>query len=968
MNTPQVGQRWMVDTDSSLGLGIVVQCDARSLTIDFPAIEESRCYSRNNAPLTRVIFAVGDTIETIHDDSFVVARVEEVNNLVIYLTADGEPIPETRLASTVQLNHPVKRLLAGQLDKPKWFDLRAELAKGHHQWLRSDVIGLQGARISLTPHQLYVADTATRLAATRILLADEVGLGKTIEAGLILQRLLLQERVERVLILVPDALRVQWFVELVRCFNIHAVMWGDHVDLTDAQVFIAAHTILDGQVDTQQEHIVDGETDGGIGHEIYSNADSDITNHAANGTEDAIDNAAESNVDIDDEVDSDNEGSKYEDSKNEHKNPLTALPWDVVIVDETHHFDLLSDNPASDMLRTIGSACEHLLLLSATPERMGLEQHFSRLQLLDASRFHDFTAFQQQYDNYEALAADVAQLIDSRQQGGELSAALQQKLHLLFPHLPPSYLAEYAGDSQALTDLLLDCHGTGRVVFRNTRHAIKGFPERKLVVHQLVEEGNDQLDTDLLWLAQFIKQHSDDKILFITHDQDDVLDIREWLYRKTGIDCPIFHEGMSLIERDRAAAYFADKSEGAPMLLCSEIGSEGRNFQFCHHLICWDLPDHPDVLEQRIGRLDRIGQDQTMHIHVCVNNTATQQRLHWYHDILHCIEKTNPAAGAMHDKWYQQYCDDTNIGEHVQEDINTLLTQLQNGRDRLLEMNSCRQPQANALVEKVLGFEAKHNPKDLLISATDLLNIHMEPLDDTRYSVIPSDQMLVPLVPGIPNDGCEVTFDRNTATAREDVQFITWDHPLMQGMTELITTSELGAATVALLPNKKLKPGTLFVEAIFSLTIKSAQAKAASAFLSESLLRIVVAKNNPKNLDKILPQASLAKVIENAAKNIRKAVVKDYQRDIQALSDTAQTMAQTELESVIAQSLIDIKQRREFELTRLEQLQLRNPLITQVDVEEQQRYFDKIEHAIKQQCKLEMSGVRVLVTYKPEAK
>ncbi|MFT5116775.1 MAG: ATP-dependent helicase HepA [Kiritimatiellia bacterium] len=909
MIPPQIGQRWMVDTDSSLGLGIVTQCDARSLTLDFPAIEESRRYSCENSPLTRVVFAQGDTIETITGDSYVIAQVESVNGLVIYLTADGEPIPETRLAATVDFNNPVKRLLAGQLDKPKWFDLRAELAKGHHQWWRSDVVGLQGARITLTPHQLYVADTATSLATTRILLADEVGLGKTIEAGLILQRLLLQERVQRVLILVPDALRVQWFVELVRCFNIHAVMWGEAVDLSEAHVFIAAHTTLEDDV------------------------------------------------------------------------LFTESPWDMVIVDEAHHFDLLSDTANSAALHTLGSESQHLLLLSATPERMGLEQHFSRLQLLDPCRFHDFTDFQQQYADYETLADDLAQLVDSEAQGALIPVALQKKLQALFPHLSDSYFQEHVNDTEELIGLLLDCHGTGRVVFRNTRSAMKGFPQRKLIVHTtdhtvtdntvtdntVIDNDSEPANQDLLWLAQFIQQANNEKILFITHDKDDVLEIREWLYRKTGIDCPIFHEGMSLIERDRAAAYFADEDEGAPMLLCSEIGSEGRNFQFCNHLICWDLPEHPDVLEQRIGRLDRIGQQHTINIHVCLSTPAAELRLHWYHDILNCIEKTNPAAGVIHEQWYVEYVEDPiTIGEQVKQHTKSLLEQLQNGRDRLLEMNSCRQPQATALLDKVIAFEEEHNPKTLLIAATDLLNIHMEPLDSSRYSVIPSDQMLVPLVPGIPMDGCEITFERTTATAREDVQFITWDHPLMQGLTDLITTSELGVASVALLPNKALKAGTLFVEAVFTLTVQDTQAKAANAFLTDSLVRVVVTKNNPKNLDSVLPQAALAKVIENAAKNIRKAVVKDYQQDIQDLAANAQAIAEGEFASIIKQSLADLAQRSHFEHARLEQLQQRNPLISEVDVDRQKQRFSAIEQAISQHCQLEMSAVRVLVSYKPE--
>ena len=73
---------------------------------------------------------------------------------------------------------------------------------------------------------------------------------------------------------------------------------------------------------------------------------------------------------------------------------------------------------------------------------------------------------------------------------------------------------------------------------------------------------------------------------------------------------------MSILERDRAAAYFADEEFGAQVLICSEIGSEGRNFQFSHHLVLFDLPAHPDLLEQRIGRLDRIGQQHTIQLHV----------------------------------------------------------------------------------------------------------------------------------------------------------------------------------------------------------------------------------------------------------------------------------------------------------------------------------------------------------------
>src|SRR5262249_47911084 len=101
----------------------------------------------------------------------------------------------------------------------------------------------------------------------------------------------------------------------------------------------------------------------------------------------------------------------------------------------------------------------------------------------------------------------------------------------------------------------------------------------------------------------------------------------------------VFHEGLSLLQRDRNAAWFADK-HGAQVLLCSEIGSEGRNFQFAHHLVLFDLPLDPEILEQGIGRLDRIGQTSEIQVHVpFVTGTGQEVLARWYHDGLNAFEK-----------------------------------------------------------------------------------------------------------------------------------------------------------------------------------------------------------------------------------------------------------------------------------------------------------------------------------------
>ncbi len=913
METPQIGQRWLVDTDASLGLGIVIECEGRSISLEFPATGDIRQYAIKNAPLTRVLFSEGETISTEDGQTHRVSRVENINDLFIYINEAGDPIPETQLAANIQLNHPLKRLLALQLDKPSWFDVREQLSHAHQQWLRSDMIGLMGARISLTAHQLYVAQSATSRLPVRVLLADEVGLGKTIEAGLILQRLQLQGHAARVLILVPESLCVQWFVEMLRCFSIYSSLidggadLGD-TDLNDTRVFIASHDFLN---------------------------------------EDKV---------------------------------LEADPWDMVIVDEAHHFNLseealentqgevatssllegLTQARQNSQLRKLSAHTKHLLLLSATPERLGLESHFSRLQLLDREKFHSFDEFKGSYESYQALADDLQELLGGDDDDQELSVNDAQ-ISKLAEHFSFN-LDSGTISKKALTELLLDSYGTGRMVYRNTRHAVEGFPKRKLVRH--IIDGDDE---KFAWLVDFVKQHQDEKLLLITHEKDDVLQLKESLYRKTGIDCPVFHEDMTLIERDRAAAYFADSDdEGAPLLLCSEIGSEGRNFQFCHRLICWDLPEHPDVLEQRIGRLDRIGQSQDIEIHVCVESVLAEQRLHWFHDVLASIEQINPAAGLIHDQWFEKYCaNPKEVEPEVREQLADWLQQLEQGRDRLLEMNSCRRPDADQLLTAVQKHESETHPQALLEQMTDVLNIHYEQLDETRYRLVPSDQMLVPMIPGIPIEGCEVTFDRATATSREDIEFITWDHPLMQGLAEMIGLSDLGVASVGLLPNKSLKPGMLFAEVLFTITVQSEHARQIQPYLTQSGLRVVVTTSNPANISAALPSQQLSQLVQKADKKIRKAVVGDYRAQISELVDKSESLAELETKEVIKRSLAQLNERAQLELTRLKQLQQRNIDISDQDIETLETRFEHARNALQLSCKPVVNAIRLLVTYRP---
>lgn len=123
-----------------------------------------------------------------------------------------------------------------------------------------------------------------------------------------------------------------------------------------------------------------------------------------------------------------------------------------------------------------------------------------------------------------------------------------------------------------------------------------------------------------------------------------MLALEEALRAASGVAVARFHEGMSIVQRDRNAAFF-QSAEGARLLLCAEIGSEGRNFQFAHHLVFWDLPPDPDQLEQRIGRLDRIGQKRDVNLHFAkFRHTAQEALVRWFDEGLDAF-RSSPQDG-----------------------------------------------------------------------------------------------------------------------------------------------------------------------------------------------------------------------------------------------------------------------------------------------------------------------------------
>jgi ATP-dependent helicase HepA len=873
------GQRWLVDSEPELGLGMVQSMDARSVLLYFPDSDTERQYALRDAPLTRLVLEVGDTLEHRDNGSLEIEEVHELNGLLIYQARNGQMVPETELADTVKRNNPVMRLLTGQTDHPNWFSFRSSLNRGIQAIWNNHLNGLLGTRSTLLPHQLYVAKQATEHTHVRALLADEVGLGKTIEAGLIVNRLMQQGRAKRVLIVVPEALQAQWLVELIRRFSLFCELYqGIEHDFAIGQVHLVTHRQLK-EVETLAQIV-------------------------------------------------------------EHD-------WDLMVVDEAHH---LPTQKGEEILHwsTFAQQVDHLLLLTATPEQLGLESHFGRLQLLDAGRFSSFEKYQADEASFSELT-ELAAALDN-------SAMDDDKIREL-----ESLGISWNGDEQQALSALLDRHGTGRVVYRNTRKGVSGFHSREACIQTFADD-SERVSA----LATWLKTNRDEKVLLIAHDMDTAKDIAYQLWHQHGIEATSFHEDLDLIERDRAAAHFADEDEGAQILVCSEIGGEGRNFQFCHYLILWDMPTHPDMLEQRIGRLDRIGQTQTIQIQAYLNNGSEDlDRYRWYQNTLNCIEHIQPAAGAIHEKYAEAWfaAPDESFTESIIAELNELTEQLETGRDILLELNSCRQPEANSIKERIELLEANH-PLEVVEMSANLLNLHFEAISDSIYELIPSSNMLIPTLPGIPEGGAVVTFDREKASSREDVLFLSWEHPFVQGLADILNGTELGQASIALLETEQVPAGQLLMEVQWSMTIPERLSHALKPHLSEALFRTLVLEGGDKDLNDVLPEEGLQAQIKSLPVKLARKMIRQAKDRIAPLYECSQKLGQERFNQALEIATESLNHANAARIERVKHLAAVNPLVTEEDVKAIEE-LTSIEAQGMSQCEFNTSGVRLILCAPP---
>ncbi|AYC33804.1 RNA polymerase-associated protein RapA [Pseudomonas cavernae] len=939
------GQRWISDSEAELGLGTILMQDDRMLTVLYPATGETRQYSLRNAPLTRVRFAPGDEITHFEGWKMAVQEVEDIDGLLVYHGLNGHhqetSLPETQLSNFIQFRLASDRLFAGQIDPLAWFSLRYQTLEHTSRQLQSTLWGLGGTRAQPIAHQLHIAREVADRIAPRVLLADEVGLGKTIEAGLVIHRQLLSGRASRVLILVPENLQHQWLVEMRRRFNLQ-------VALFDAERF----------------------------------AESD----ASNPFEDCQLALVALEWLVDDE---------------RAQDALCAAGWDLLVVDEAHHLVWHPEHasPQYKLVELLAGIIPGVLLLTATPEQLGQDSHFARLRLLDPNRFHDLEAFRAESANYRPVAEAVQELLDQ----GRLSEAAHKTIHDFLGDEGEALLAAVsAGDSGASARLireLLDRHGTGRLLFRNTRAAVRGFPERQLhpyplpspdqymelpigehaelypeVSYQAQVEGGEEerwwrFDPRVDWLIDTLKMLKKFKVLVICAHAETAMDLEDALRVRSGIPATVFHEGMSILERDRAAAYFADEEFGAQVLICSEIGSEGRNFQFSHHLVLFDLPAHPDLLEQRIGRLDRIGQKHTIQLHVPHLENSPQERLfQWYHQALNAFQATCPTGNALQHQFgplllplLEGGDDDAwqTLVDEAAAERERLETELHAGRDRLLELNSGGAGEGQALVEAIAEQDDEYALPIYMEALFDAFGIDSEDHSENALILRPSEKMLDASFPLGDDEGVTITYDREQALSREDMQFLTWEHPMVQGGMDLVLSGSMGNTAVALIKNKALKPGTVLLELLFVSEVVAPRNLQLGRYLPPAALRCLLDVNGNDLASKV----SFDKLNEQLEAVPRSSANKFVQAQREPLSQQINA-AEAKIAPRHAERVAEAKRRLdadlEEELARLTALQAVNPSVrdSELDALRNQREQGL---AMLDKAALRLEAIRVLV-------
>ncbi len=648
------------------GVGVVVGVEDRFLDVFFPDTMERLRLSPEPESVRVVVLEVGAIVRTPDEAiSEIVAITRDKARL-----ADGRVVPMEQLWPVIATRGVMDRLDAGELDELEHVRNRLDGLR-LALWRRSGALpSLLGGAIELFPHQLDAAARAIKLEQVRWLLADEVGLGKTIIAHMITSAMLRMRRVERVIILAPEALTVQWLGELYRKFH---------------QVFV----YLDEE------------------------------------------RAECARVDYGDAI-----------------NPFEVYPLSVV------SYELLERQP---WLLSALAQSQPDLLISDEAHRV-LQGALSRIvPPLIARTPHAL-----------ALTATPFQL------GAPGFLALVSALRL--PH------TEGAGGRHIV-----------RCVSAVTREDVATMPARRPEAVPIAAPGKlDAADPRVRWLADAIPmwRREGKRALIFVNDARSAQKLAANLGQLTHQTLFAFHEAMDPRQRDIELSRF--RLSSSPAMVTSGAGSEGRNFQFCDVLVHVELPDDPTVLEQRIGRLDRIGRVGDIPVIYFTSEGPSGELAAAYEAVgvfADAAVGASPAMSILREHLRDKKRDRAKLPEVVAQ-VKAALE----GHEALWIFPDSHQREDSDEVLAALPQDLEALMERFCVDAAERVGLDVvEKEGQASYSFEYGSRVVVDAIPGLTPEAHYLgTFDRQEAIAHDELDLFSSGHPLVEGLIDELEDSAQG--------------------------------------------------------------------------------------------------------------------------------------------------------------------------------
>ncbi len=679
--TLRPGDKVLHPYNRELGPGEVVECSRQRMTVRFPRADTVLVFASEGHPL-----------------------------VPLELPPGADP---ARWADEFQ-DDVVSRLARAESDG--WNAFRLRLAALELARLReADGLGsFLGGRIELFPHQLHVAERACREHPVRWLLADEVGLGKTVEACLILNHLVRTGRAERALVVAPRSLVVQWLGELYRKFH---------------QVFVL--------VDVERRRDVLKERGPGFNpFEVYG--------HSVVALEDLVEEPALARL------------------------AAESRPH-LLVVDEAHRLRRrpgTEGSPAYRAIAPVAAAAPNVLLLSATPLEADAHGFFRLLELLHPERYASWDAFRSDLDAGVPLHPCTSST--TRADVGGLPPRVARVVDL------PPWPAREAAEREILSRPAGD-------PLQRTRRAE--------ALEALLSAPSGRDDPRIAWLGKAARrwQAAGEKTLVFVAARPSLEQLKTELEYATSRRIAVFHEDLSPARRDLEVAHFA-QDDGPALLLATECGGEGRNFQFATRLVLFDLPWDPVVVEQRIGRLDRINRRIPVEIVSFRPAEGFGAQVHRLHEALGLFRE--PLGGLERALGHVTEAVREALDGSANLDVDAIVQETRDARARMLRAVYHDLHRHRYRPELAAGILARV-PDDLgrrvgtvVLEACRQFGFEMEPKGGRgRWYLEFGGEATVEALHGVPAGARFYgTFDREEAVRNESLDFFASGHPLVEAI------------------------------------------------------------------------------------------------------------------------------------------------------------------------------------------